>query len=124
MSEQLKLKLAPPADALEWLEKVPEFDKGIMGYPSLRMLCAYNGEPVAYLPIQRVAMLESLALREGLDDLTAAQAMRDLVKGAEIVASSDGIREICFLGTDEAMVKIAKHQGFEELPWRLLRLKL
>lgn len=121
--EQLKLKFVPPAEALEWLERVPDFDKGIMDYPTLRMLCSYNGEPVGYLPIQKAVVLESLAVKTG-DDLLAAQAMRDLVKGAELSASSDGIREIYFVGTSQSVIDIAKKNGFEELPWPVLRLKL
>ncbi len=122
--EQLKLRFAAPQDALEWLENVPDFDKGIMSYPSLRMLCAYNGEPVGYLPIHKAVMLESLALKPGIGQLEGAAAMRDLVKGAELNASSDGISEIYFIGNDKSVVDIAVKNGFEVLPWPVLRMRL
>lgn len=122
--EQLKLRFAAPTEALEWLEQVPEFDKGIMTYPTLRVLCAYNGSPVAYLPIQQAIVLESLAIKPGASSLEAAQAMRDLVKGAELTASADKVREIYFIGTDKTVVESAQKSGFEVLPWPVLRMKL
>jgi N-acetylglutamate synthase-like GNAT family acetyltransferase len=109
---------------MELLSTVPEFDPGIANYPTSRMLVACNGHGIAYLPTQKVLVLESLAIRPDTDRLTSAQATRDLVKGAELLASSEGIKEIMFLATDKTVAEMAKRQGFQELPWPVLRLKL
>jgi len=68
--------------------------------------------------------VESLALKPELDSLTAAQAARDMMKGIELLASGEGVREIYFIGTDETVLELAGKHGFEVLPWKLLRLKL
>ena len=127
--EQLKVKLAGPEDAaqvVEWLNanKGNLFDPSILKYPTLRILCAYNGAPVAYLPTQRALILESIAVNPSAPDLDRAQALRDLVKGSQVIASSEGIRELYLFGQDERVLKIAERHGFERLPWPILRLKL
>lgn len=125
---QQKLAFVSVNDPLarEWLRKVPEFDEGILSYPTTRMLCSYNSRPVGFLPVHKACILETLALNPESSDEEKTQAMRDLVKGATLNASSDGIKEIYFLGTDERVVKIATNPraGFEELPWKIYRMKL
>lgn len=124
--EQLRLSFVPVDDPLarEWLEKVPEFDPGVLYYPTTRMLCSYRSQPVGFLPIQKVVMLETLGMDPSADLLTAAQAMRDLVKGTTLTASSDQIKEIYFLGTDKHVIEIAQKCGFEVLKWPILRMRL
>jgi hypothetical protein len=127
--EQLKLRVALPEDTkqiVDWLNLNPFnlFDPAILKYPTLRVLCAYDESPVAYLPTQRVLVLESIAPNPIASDSARAQALRDLVKGAELLASSDAIKEIYFIASDPAVTNIALSNGFEQLPWPLLRLKL
>lgn len=126
MRNQLKLRWATPEDtqAIEWLEATPEFDRNILSYPTTRVLCSYNSKPVAYLPMQNVLMLETLAVDPGTDLLQAAQAARDLVKGAEVVASSNNMKEIYFLCTNDDVTTMATNHGFEVLEWKVARLKL
>ena len=126
---ELKLRVALPKDTktiVEWLNADPKnlFDPNILEYPTLRVLCAYNGAPVAFLPTQKALFLESMAINPKASDLERAQALRDLVKGAELLASSDGIKEIYLFGEDERVLQIAEKRGFERLPWPLLRMKL
>ncbi len=130
MREQLKLRFAKIDEAkqiLEWLGSTPsnEFDADILGHPSLKVLASYNGiGACAYLPMQNVCMLESVAVKPGLPLELAAQAFRDLVKGAELAAHSSGQREIYFLGTEENLGRMAENHGFERLPWPIYRMKL
>lgn len=121
--------MAKPEDSaqiVEWLNlnKGNLFDPDVLSYPTLRVLCAYNKEPVSYLPTQRALVLESVAVNPKAGDLDRAQALRDLVKGSELLASSDGIREIFLFGKDTAVLDIAEARGFELLPWPVLRMKL
>jgi|SRR5579883_3075021 len=128
--KQLKLRFAGPEDAgtlLEWLEGNPEndFDRDILGYPTLQIVCAYSEQgPVAYLPIQKALVLESTARAPGISEGDSAQALRDFTKAAELMASSQGIREIYFLCKDERLVAMAKSHGYDELPWKTMRMKL
>lgn len=126
---ELKLRVAVPEDTekiVEWLNANPRnlFDPDILKYPTLRVLCAYNGAPVAFLPTQKALFLESLAVNPQANDLERAEALRDLVKGAQLLASSDGIKEIYLFGEDKTVLDIAEKRGFERLPWPLLRMKL
>jgi hypothetical protein len=127
--KQLKIKLAGPDDAaalVEWLNatKGNLFDAAILKYPTLRTLCSYDGQPVAYLPTQRALFLESLAVNPTASLMERAQAFRDLVKASELLASSEGIRELYMLCADETVLKIAEGHGFERVPYPLVRMKL
>ena len=126
---QLKIKLAGPEDAaslIEWLNTTKKnlFDPTILQYPTLRTLCSYDGQPIAYLPTQRALFLESLAVNPVASLMDRAQAFRDLVKGSQLLAASDGIRELYMLCEDEAVLKVAESHGFERLPYPSVRLKL
>lgn len=122
------VRLADPEESqtvVDWLNGNPDndFDPGILKYPTLQVLCSYNGiGPLAYLPMHRGLILESTARRPGLSDVDSVQALRDLVKGAELIASANKIREMFFLMSDEAIAKVAMDHGFEMK--RALRLKL
>jgi hypothetical protein len=126
--EQLKLKLASPEEAKEvgeWLKLTPEFDAGILTYPTFRVITSYGSKGnIAHLPSQQVLMLESVAARPEADDSEKAQALRDLVKASELLASSFNLKEIYFLATDENVSKMAQSHGFELLPWQVCRMRL
>ena len=126
---QLKVKLAGPEDTeklAQWLVSTPEnlFDPRILQYKTLRTLCSYDGSPIAFLPTQRALFLESLAVNPAASLIDTAQAFRDLVKGSELLASSDGIREIYFICKDEDVLKVAESHGFERIQYPVVRLKL
>jgi len=128
---QLKLRYLTPEDQpqfLEWVNSTPNnlFDESILKYPTLRVICSYNDNPVAYLPTQQAIVLESLAVKPGASPMETGQAFRDLVKAAELLASSFGIKEIYFICKDPDVVKVAEHHGFEVLPkeWQVVRMKL
>lgn len=127
---QLKIRASQPEDTKEiadWLVSTEGnlFDPGILKYPTLRTISAYNGDGnVAHLPAQQAMMLESLAVRPGVSILDAAQAFRDLVKGMELLASTIGIREMYFICKDENVLKVAEGHGFERIEFPVVRLKL
>ena len=112
---------------VEWLRANPDndFDPDILTYPTLQAFCAYTDEePVAYIPTQNVKVLESTALKPGLSVQDAAQALRDFTKAAELVASSQNIRELYFLCRDQELINMATQHGYDLLPFRCLRMKL
>lgn len=123
--KQLKIRLATKEERPQieaWSSE--DADPKVLDYPTATVLCAYNGSPVAYLPMQKVLMLEATAISPDASELESAQALRDLFKGAELTASVNGIKEIYFLGTDTELNKVAEHQGIEKLPWTAYRMKL
>lgn len=127
--KQLKIRYITQEDQktfLEWVNTTAQnlYDPDILKYPTLKVLCSYNGYPVAYMPFQQTLMLESLAVKPNVSPIETGQAFRDLVKGAELHASGLGIKEIAFLCKDEQVISIAENHGFERLPWPLLRMKL
>ena len=131
--KQLKLRGARPDESkqiLNWLTNNTSnhFDPQILGYPTLQILCAYEdtGEVIAYLPVHRVLMMESIAVNPKASKLQVAQALRDLTKASELVADSIGIREVMFLGGHGGVGEMATGNGhsFEELPFKVYRNSL
>jgi hypothetical protein len=123
--KNLKIKLGSIDEARESLEQTPEFDKGILDYPTLRIVTAYNGKGfISHLPSQQALVLESVGVNPEATELEKAQAIRYALNGQMLVASSFNLKEIYFIGTDEHVISLAESHGFERLPWPVLRLKL
>ena len=127
--KQLRIRYITPDDAkllIEWINNTPNnlYDSDVLNYPTLKVLCAYGDRTIAYLPMQQTLFLESLAVNQEASITEKAQAFRDLVKGAEVHASSLLIKEIYFACKDENVLAIAEHHGFERLPWPIVRMKL
>lgn len=124
---ELKLKFVPANEEFKaWLGSTRnnDLDPAILEYPTLRILCAYDGEPEAYLPTQLVVMLESLALKPGIDAHQYLEAIRTLVKGVTLNASSLGVKEIYFIASDPDVLKTALKHGFEQVKQPVLRMRL
>ena len=128
--EQLKLRWASQNEAqtiTEWLtaNKANDYDPAITEYPTLKIMCSYGSMgPVMYLPSQRAIVLESIGPKPGIDAVTAAQALRDLVKGMTLDASGSGIREIYFIASTDDVKGMALKHGFELIESPVLRMKL
>lgn len=127
MKDQIKLRWATPDEAqtiVELLHANPEncFDPGIMKYPTLQIMCAYNGHVIAYLPTHKALILESTAVALDATEDETIQALRDLVKGATLMASGQQIKEMYFIVTDEKLAKVARNHGFEDK--HCLRMRL
>ena len=129
MREQLKVGYLRDGDQktfIEWVNSTPNnlWDDAVLKYPTLRIICAYNGAPVAFLPVQQALILESLAVSDIAPLLDKAQAFRDLVKAAELHASAQQMRELYFICKDETVLKLAEGHGFERIEFPIVRLKL
>lgn len=124
---ELKLKFVPVDEEVKsWLSTTRnnDLDPAIFRYPTLRVLCAYDGEAEAYLPTQLAVVLESLALKPGIDAHRYVEAIRALVKGVTLNASSLGVKEIYFIATDEDVLQVALRHGFEKIEHPVLRMRL
>ena len=127
---KMMIRKAKPEDAqniLEWglaQQEKNELDVNCLLYPSTEVLCAENGQAVAYLPVQLAAMLESVIVNPNVDRFYQNQALYYLVSRILEDAAKQGIREAYFLGTDEEISKLAEKVGFKELPWKVFRIRL
>lgn len=100
------------------------FDPQAALYPTSFTLCAYDSSgPLVFMPIQQPLFLESLAIRPETDRLPIAKAMKELIHTAVTQAHLKGAGEIYFMCKDESTIAYAA-QSFEELPYRLFRLRL
>jgi len=112
---------------IEWSIRNMEknlFDPDVLRYPQTVVYCAHDGEPIMFLPIQLVPMLESLAPNPDATEAQQTAALKELVQTAAFQAKKLGMGEIYFISKDEDTIKFAQKHGFEDLPWHTLRLKL
>lgn len=112
----------------DWLERNHErngFDPEIFSYPSLCVLASYrNGSVFTYLPVQTVAMLESVGVSPEASGNEVASGLMESVKATALLAHNQGIRELYYLSTDETVDVGAKAMGFELLPHKVFRMRL
>jgi hypothetical protein len=128
--KQVYVRFANQADApqfSEWVTAAREinlFDPAVMDYPTTRTLVAHNGEPLLYMPVQQVLMMESLAPKPGLTPIEEGLALREITKAVALLGSQASIRESYFLCKDERVVKFGAAHGYELLPWKTMRMRL
>jgi hypothetical protein len=119
---------ATPADAatvIEWSKNTPECDYKAGLYRTSFTLCAFDKDgPLAYLPVQMPLVFEALATRPGATPQEVALALKELVQECVTQAYIRGAGELYFLCTEESAKEFATNQVFEELPWRVCRMKL
>ena len=101
------------------------FDSDAASYRTSFSLCAYDKRgPLVFVPVQQPFFMESLGIRPGLGEIDTAVALKELTQALVTQAHFSGVGEIYFLCKDESTIDYAKRQGFEELPWRMCRVKL
>lgn len=101
------------------------FDPEVARFKSSITWCAYDKDgPVCFQTIQRPLMLESLAPRPGATRQQIASAMKELTQNAVSQAHVMDAGEIYFLGSDEDTDGFATNHIFEELPYKVFRLKI
>jgi len=102
-----------------------KFDPAVPLFPSSTTWCAYDKDgPLAYQTLQNPIMLESLAPRPGATPQQIALALKELTQNAITFAHLRGAGEVYFLGTDENTDIFASNKIFEELPYKIFRVKL
>lgn len=110
---------------VEWSGQNPHFDPAVMGYPSTFTLLAYDASgPMVFLPTQQPFYMEAMTFRPGLTDFDKALAMKELTHALITYCHARGAGEIYFVGTNEGTNKYAQNQAFEEMPFKVYRIKL
>ena len=130
LRNQVYVRLAAPDEPyLAWFEANKErndFDPAVLGYPTTKVLAAYklDGTVLAYMPVQTVAMLESIATNPEVGSMKRTAGVVEMTQAAAMLASLGGIRECFFCSTDDLTAGGAELMGFEELPYKVYRLRI
>lgn len=130
MRNRLFVRPAKPNEAekmLEWGLKTPEnhFDPDAVVYPTTYTLCVYDKDgPFIFMPVQQPQLIDAIAVKPGTDARKAALGLKALVESVVTQSHIKGSGEVLFLATKEETCEFASNQVFEELPYRVFRLKL
>lgn len=111
----------------EWSRNTPNngFDPEVAKYPSTITWCVYDQHgPLAYMPMQCPLVMDSLAGRPGASKYEIAAALKELTQQFVTQAHARGAGEILFLGSEDGTNELAENQLFEEIPYKVYRLKL
>jgi hypothetical protein len=106
------------AKAVEWLARIREqshLDTDVLTYPATCMLEAYikgTGEPVLYMPIQHVYMMESLGPNPVASPVDIAKGLEEITKILSYDAHKSGIGEIYYPSTDPMVNAFAQRHHF------------
>ncbi len=112
---------------VKWMVETPhnEADASVFGYKSTTFRCAYSQDKIiAFMPLQRPLMLESLAKNPEATPIEMAAALRSLIQDVLRSAEEEGAGELYFLGSEASLPEFAKKHGFEEVPFKVFRIRV
>ncbi len=121
---------ARPEDSelfFKWSLETPNngFDPEVAKYPSTVTWCVYDQQgPLAFMPVQRPLVMESVASRPGAEKIDIAMALKEFTQNCVTQAHITGAGEILFLGSEEGTNEMAANHLFEEAPYKVYRLKV
>jgi hypothetical protein len=124
----IKIRLAGPQD----LENIAEWsaphreDLERYSYPTATILASENGRPIQYGLVTVAAMLEGLAPNPEAKSGDLALGLRGMIEEIRELCRKAGIKELYAVmsETDGSLKKLAKNNGWEEIPHSLWRLKV
>jgi len=125
---KISVRLAQPEETgqiLEWASPhIESWEK--VNYPTMRILCAENGQPIQYALVHAVAVLETLAPDPKAKPWTLALSLKRIIQDVEEAASRIGIREIIAMTgpDDEKLERLAEKNGWEKLDYTVWRKKI
>lgn len=101
------------------------FDPSVVGYKTTTTWVAFDKTgPIVFCPVQRPFFMEALGIKPGLSEIDTAVALKEITQALVTQAHLEDRGEIYFLCSDESTIEYAKRQCFEEMPWKVLRIKL
>lgn len=110
----------------EWIAKGEDnyFDPAVMSYPVTTPLALRSkSKTIMYVPVQKVFMMESLAINPEATNHEIAVALRELIVTVAYQSQQLGQGELYFMGTNEKTNEFALKHGLEELPWKAYRMR-
>jgi hypothetical protein len=117
----------PTQEMLDWAVAGDDnyFDPEVLSYPTTRTLLLHTDtKNILYMPVQRVMMLESLAINPKAEKHEVAASIRTAITSLILSAQNDGIGELYFLGTNEKTNEFARRHNLEEMKWKVFRKKV
>lgn len=124
----MMIRLLRPEDASQaarWVadNKINDLDPDVIANPQTTTFVASDDEPVVYLPVQGVAMLDALGKNPKATKQRIAKALSVLIPVIAFQAATHGVKEIYLPSGDPETIEFAKAHGFEEVKLTFLRLK-
>lgn len=111
------------ADCAATLKDKSGLDPDVFTYPATAILVAEDGKDKVYQPVQTCFVLETLGYHEGISDQSLALAMKQFTSILMWEMSEKGIGETYFLGTNEETNTFALNNGYEEVTYKVFRLR-
>lgn len=99
-------------------------DDKFLHYPATTVLVAEDGKDSVYMPVQTCLVPETIGYQEGISNISLAKAMQQLISVLVWEARRLGIGELIFYGNNQQTIDFACNNGFEEMPWKVYRLKV
>lgn len=101
------------------------FDPRIGLSPGTRTFCAYDKSgPIVFAPVQTPMFVEAIGLNPDVSKSKATLALDALLQFLVTQAHATGTAEIYFYSDEPSLQNIAEKSGFEEVPYKLYRLKV
>lgn len=130
MDKRITVRLAKPEEAgtiLKWMianSQRNNFDMDAVMYPSTMVLCAENGMPRVFMPMQAVFVLDSLGPDPAIGHCEQVVALAELLQAAKSLARGMKVGELYFIGSDPEVNKQAELRGFKRVELPVYRLKV
>lgn len=130
MENKITVRLAKPEEAekaIKWLIANSEhnnFDLDSVTYKSTMLLCAENGTPKVFLPVQVSLVMDSLGPDPAIGHRDQVVALDALLQASRNLAQGLQVGEIYFIGSDPEVNRQAELRGFEQIKLPVYRLKV
>lgn len=130
MDKKLTVRLAKPEEAetiLQWMianSAKNNFDLQSVVCPSTMVLCAENGTPKVFMPMQAVFVLDSLGPNPAIGHSEQVLALAELLQAAKSLAQGMKVGELYFIGSDPEVNRQAELRGFKRVELPVYRLKV
>lgn len=111
------------ADCIRSLTGKAGFDPSILSYPNTVILVAEDGKDKVYQPVQTCYFLETLGYHESISEHSLALAMKQFTSILMWEMAEKGIGEMYFLGSNDDTNAFALQNQFEEVNYKVFRLK-
>lgn len=113
-------EVAKAIEALSAISERSHLDPDVLTYPNTTLLSAYaksNNQPLLYVPVQQVYMLDGLGPAPMASPVDVAAALAQVIKTIHYMSFTQGIGEIYFPCEDEGVNGLAQRHGFSRMDY-------
>lgn len=127
----MRIRPAKPGDAENCYKAVSAnrtkngFENDLLKYPNVKISVVENNDQALVFSFSHTPLLlDSLGINPAAEKHEIITALRLILAQAIEQAREQGCGEIIFAGSEPSIPRLAKHVGFEELPYKFYRLKV